>query len=84
MKARHDFLDNTIGYYEEELQAYTLTRVLAIGVPLIFVAGSVLQFILYGLYNRKFHPFKEMANMKIKGKANSSHITEIHYITIFF
>ena len=68
MKARHDFLDNTIGYFDEELEAYRLTMFLAIGFPLILGVGSILQFVLYRLYNRKFHPFKEMAVLKIKGK----------------
>ena len=65
--ARHEFLENTIGYFDEELQAYRLTMFLAIGFPFILVTGSILQFLLYRLYNRKFHPFKEMAKLKIKG-----------------
>ena len=70
MKARHDFLDNTIGYFDEELEAYRLTMFLAIGFPFILVIGALLQFVLYRLYNRKFHPLKEMAKMKIKSKFN--------------
>ena len=68
VKARHDFLDNTIGYFDKELEAYRLTMFLAIGFPLILAIGSILQFMLYRLYNRKFHPFKEMAKLKIKSK----------------
>ena len=70
MKARHDFLDNTIGYFDEELEAYRLTMFLAIGFPVIIVIGAILQFVLYRLYNRKFHPFKKMSKMKIKSKFN--------------
>ena len=70
MKARHDFLDDTIGYFDEELEAYRLTMFLAIGFPVIIVIGAILQFVLYRLYNRRFHPFKEMAKMKIKSKFN--------------
>ena len=65
-----DFLDNTVGYFDEELEAYKLTMLIAIGFPFILVIGAILQFVLYRLYNRKFHPFKEMAKMKIKGKFN--------------
>ena len=68
VKARHDFLDNTIGYFDEELEAYRLTMFLAIGFPLVLAIGAILQFVLYRLYNRKFHPFKEMAKLKIKSK----------------
>lgn len=67
MKTRHDFLDNTIGYFDEEFDAYKLAMFLAVVFPMILVAGSILQFALYRLYNRKFHPFAEMAKMKIKG-----------------
>ena len=68
VKIRQDFLANTIGYFDEELQAYNLTMFLAIGFPLILILFSFLQFKLYQLYNRKFHPFAEMARPKIKGK----------------
>ena len=84
MKARHDFLDNTIGYFDEELEAYTLTMFLAIKFPLILVVGSILQVVLYRLYNRKFHPFKEMAELKMKGKfVTSSKITSIIIFELF-
>ena len=68
VKARHDFLDSTIGYFDEELEAYRLTMFLAVGFPVFLVIGAILQFVLYRLYNRKFHPYKEMAKLKIKGK----------------
>ena len=68
VKARHEFLDRTIGYFDEELEAYHLTIFLAVGVPLISVLGSILQFVLYRLYNRKFHPFADMVKLKIRGK----------------
>ena len=75
MNERHEFLDNTIGYFDEELKAYWLTMFLAIGFPFILVAGSILQFLLYRLYNRKFHPFKEMAKLKIKGNFTKSSVS---------
>ena len=83
MNERHEFLDNTIGYFDEELKAYWLTMFLAIGFPFILVAGSILQFLLYRLYNRKFHPFKEMAKLKIKGNITESSVSTTYILNNF-
>ena len=83
MNERHEFLDNTIGYFDEELKAYWLTMFLAIGFPFILVAGSILQFLLYRLYNRKFHPFKEMAKLKIKGNITKSSVSTTYILNNF-
>ena len=72
VKARHDFLDNTIGYFDEELEAYQIIQLLAIGFPFFLLLATILQFILYYLYNRKFHPFIEMAKLKFKGISSFS------------
>ena len=68
VRARHEFLDNTIGYFEEELEAYYLTLALAVGFPFVISIATILQFVLYWLYNHKFHPFREMIETKFKGK----------------
>ena len=84
MKARHDFLDDTIGYFDQELEAYNLTMFLAIGFPILLILGSILQFIFYLMYNRKFHPFAKMVAVKIKGK-NIIHLSpSFTYLTTFW
>ena len=54
---RHDFLANTIGYFEEELEAYQTTNFLAFKFPFILLGASISQFLFYWLYNHRFHPF---------------------------
>ena len=68
VRARHEFLDNTIGYFQEELEAYNLTFALAVGFPFVISIATILQFVLYWLYNHKFHPFREMIETKFKSK----------------
>ena len=58
MNKRHEFLLNTIGAYEEEIEAHWMINFLANYMPLIYIGASALQFLLYLLYNNYLHPYK--------------------------
>ena len=72
---RHDFLISTIEPFDEEIFAYNLTMFLAVVFPIILVFATLLQYALYRLYNRKYHPFIEMvkAPSKIPFKSGLSY-----------
>ena len=66
---RQNLLENTIGAFDEEYEAYYLTMFLAFGFPSLLILFTILQFYCYWLYNTKFHPFIEM--VKDYGKGTS-------------
>ena len=51
---------NTIGAFDEEINAYYWINFLAQYVPLIFVAATLIQFFCYFLYNSVVHPFNDL------------------------
>ena len=60
IQERHVFLFNTIGYLQEEQDAYFnvwLYFDLSLGFMCI---GSLYQWIFFMLYNQKFHPFADI------------------------
>ena len=60
MNKRHDFLVSTIGAYPEEFQAHWMINFLANYMPILIIGATVVQFVLYLLYNRFLHPFKDL------------------------
>ena len=64
---RHQILENSIGALPKEHEAYnTLLIIVSTCVPGLFVA-TILQFVLYYLFNRFFHPFKDIVYGPKKG-----------------
>ena len=64
---RHDFLWNSIGYLEkEEAESIDVIRKLVRGSIIYLVFGSMLLGFSFYLYNKKFHPFKEILNNQSK------------------
>ena len=60
IQERHNFLYDTIGYLQEEQDAYFnvwLYFDLSLGFMCI---GSLYQWIFFMLYNQKFHPFADI------------------------
>ena len=57
VNTRHEFLLDTIGAYDEEIQAHWMINFLANYMPLIYIGSSVLQILLYFLYNNYLHPY---------------------------
>ena len=57
VNTRHEFLLDTIGAYDEEIQAHWMINFLANYMPLIYIGSSGLQFLLYFLYNNYLHPY---------------------------
>ena len=57
MNTRHEFLLDTIGAYDEEIQAHWMINFLANNMPLIYIGSSGLQFVFYFVYNNYLHPY---------------------------
>ena len=67
VEMRHDFLWNSsIGYLEKEAESIDVIRKLVRGSIIYLVFGSMLQGFSFYLYNKKFHPFKEILNNQSK------------------
>ena len=65
---RHQILENSIGTFKEEQDAYNLLLILtATCVPGLFIA-TVSQFLSYYCFNRFFHPFKDILSGPKRGK----------------
>ena len=57
MQERHDILSRTIGYLDKEQEALDTGYLLLICSFSIMIVGSLLQILIFWLYNGKFHPF---------------------------
>ena len=53
-------MENTIGAFDEEYEAYHLTMFFAFGFPFLLILGTILQFLCYWYYNNRFHPFIDL------------------------
>ena len=63
----HQILENSIGALPKEHEAYNnLLIIVSSCVPGLFVA-TILQLVLYYLFNRFFHPFKDIVYGPKKG-----------------
>ena len=54
---RHEILINSIGAFPEEIQAYEQMKVMLGTAYGLLIIGTVLQVVLYYLYNGIYHPF---------------------------
>ena len=60
IQERHSFLHDTIGYLPEENEAFESVNFLLFGSFGYIIGSSILEMILFYLYNSKFHPFKNI------------------------
>ena len=67
MQERHDVLSRTIGYLDEEQEALDRGYLVLIGSTVTIVVGSLLQILLFYLYNGPFHPFANILIDEDKG-----------------
>ena len=66
MRSRQNVLEKSIGAFPEETDAYELAWKLALGSPIALIIATFIQYCLYELYNRWFHPFADL----LKGYEN--------------
>ena len=57
---RHNILSNSIGYLPEEQKAYEDVWMIASISLVCVILCSIMEAILFLLYNRRFHPFKNI------------------------
>ena len=57
MQERHDILQRTIGYLDEEQEALDKGYMLLICSTVTMAVVSLLQTVFFFLYNSKLHPF---------------------------
>ena len=57
MQERHDILNRTIGYLDEEQEALDRGYMLLICSTITMAVVSLLQTVFFYLYNGKLHPF---------------------------
>ena len=54
------FLEQTIGYLENEHESFLTVQYILFGSLAYMIVGSLLEGWLFYLYNEKFHPFKKI------------------------
>ena len=57
---RHMFLETTIGYLEKEHESFLRVQIILFGSLAYMIVGSILEGLLFILYNKKFHPFTKI------------------------
>ena len=57
---RHDLLYNSIGYLKEEAESLEKVKSLLFGSFSCIVLGTILELVLFALYNAMYHPFSEI------------------------
>ena len=60
IQERHEFLEDTIRYFPEEHDAFFKAWIyFDLSLGFVFI-GTFLQWFFFMLYNRNFHPFKDI------------------------
>ena len=57
---RHELLENSIGTFPEEQEAYRLSVAISIMTPIILILSTFFQYWSYNLYNQTYHPFIDL------------------------
>ena len=57
---RQKFLERTTGAFEEEAYTYSFILVLVLSYPFVLILATFLQYLTYHLYNKTFHPFRDL------------------------
>ena len=71
VERRHDFLLKSIGYLEDEnLAVNTIRRLLCISFAVLGI-GSLLQVFFFHMYNKVFHPFKDILDISTADVKNT-------------
>ena len=58
MSIRQEILEQTIGAFQEETEAYHKIWNIALYYPMVMTGAAILQFLAYLCYNHWLHPFK--------------------------
>lgn len=86
MQERHDILERTIGYFDEEQEALDTGYWLMCVSFVALTVGSILQFIFFHLYNGICHPFANILldpePLDIEDESGDSSIDEKNYENI--
>ena len=61
---RHGFLLNSIGVLEQEVQAYKDVQIWMGSSTLYLVFATIMEIVLFWLYNQKYHPFADILDVK--------------------
>ena len=70
---RQQDLDNSIGVLPEEHEAYKTLLIMACAcIPGLFIA-TILQFLAYFVFNKYFHPFKDIISPSEKESERKSY-----------
>ena len=75
--SRQQLIEQSIGAFPEETEAYELTWKLAIGSPIALIIATFIQYCLYELYNRWFHPFADLLKGYEKDKKKNIRLEEM-------
>ena len=70
MQERHDILDTSIGYFDEEEDALFSGYMLLIASLVSMIIGTCLQIVFFWLYNGSCHPFANI--LKVPSQYNKS------------
>ena len=66
---RHTILGKSIGALPKEIEAYETIKILSPLCYCFLILGTLTQLVLYLIYNRKFHPFKDILDIKTSSSA---------------
>ena len=69
---RHSFLLDTIGTLDMEDTASTQALLFCIFCPILTISLSTFQYILFNLYNNRYHPFSMILEESKRAQENSS------------
>ena len=58
--ARHELLVQTIGVFEEEIDAYWLAKEFSWILPTIILSGGLMDMLIIGAFMRFLHPWKDI------------------------
>jgi len=72
IRKRHLFLLSTIGTLDMEDTAYTQALLFCILCPILTISLSILQYVLFDMYNEKYHPFSIILQESKNSKENLS------------
>ena len=61
---RHEFLLNSIGVLEQEVQAYQDVQIWMGLSTLYLVLATIMEMVLFWLYNQNYHPFADILDVK--------------------
>ena len=74
---RQRILENSIGALPEEQEAYIKLLIIVSAIIPVLIVASTLQFFSYYLFQKYFHPFKDIVNPPKNVAAETERIHEL-------